>query len=96
MSLFLSSMIFAIPFPIVLHCFLFNVLAVLCLQLLYRYAILSLYSKVTAYSCGTGDGSFLFNVLRGVKTGCPLSSVLFILCINPFRDAFGWLSDNPA
>ena len=62
---------------------------------MYRYAILSLYSKVTAYSCGTGDGSFLFNVLCGVKTGCPMSSVLFILCIDPFMDLFNWLSDNP-
>ena len=65
-------------FRIVLHSFLFNVLAVLCIPIIDRIAILSIYLKIIAYSSGLGDGSFLFNVLCGVKTGCPLSSVLFI------------------
>ena len=34
-----------------------------------------LYTSVFAYSSGVGDGSFLFQVLDGVKTGCPLSSI---------------------
>ena len=75
-------------FPIVLHCFLFDVLAVLCVPMPQRNAIMSLYSRITAYSSGIGDGSFLFNVFYGVKTGCPLSSVLFRLCINPFIGVF--------
>lgn len=48
-----------------------------------------------SYSSGIGDGSFLLNVLCGVEAGCPLSSVLFVLCIHPFIDVFNWLSDNP-
>ena len=86
---------FCNAFPTVLHCFLFNVLVVLCVPLPYRNAIMSLYTKITAYSSGVGDGSFLFNVLCGVKTGCPLSSILFILCVNPFIFVFNWMSDNP-
>ena len=60
-------------------CFLFGVLAALCVPLLYRTAVLSLYIQIAAYSFGIGDGSFLFNVPCGVKTGCPLSSVLSIV-----------------
>ena len=74
--------------PLVLHSFLFLVLAVLCVPMLYRNAIMSMYTRITAYSSGIGDGSFLFNVLCGVKAGCPLSSILSILCINPFIDVF--------
>ena len=54
-----------------------------------------LYSKIFAYSSGCGDGSFLFEILGGVKTGCPLSSILFLLGVNPFIDLFLWLSDGP-
>ena len=36
-----------------------------------------------------------FDVLGGVKTGCPLSSILFLLCINPFVYLFDKLSDAP-
>ena len=57
--------------------------------------IKSLYTNITAYSSGIGDGSFLFEVLGGVKTGCPMSSVLFILCINPFVHLCVFLSDKP-
>ena len=34
-------------------------------------------------------------MLHGVKTGCPLSSLLFLLCVNPFIDIINELSDNP-
>ena len=37
----------------------------------------------------------MFQVLCGVKTGCPLSSILFLLGVNPFVDLFLWLSDGP-
>ena len=34
-------------------------------------------------------------MLGGVRTGCPLSSILFVLCVNPFIHLFLCLSDNP-
>ena len=86
---------FCDAFRIVWHSFLFNVLAVLCVPMLHRKAIMNMCSRITAYSSGIGAGSFLFDVLCGVKTGCPLNSVLFILCISPFVNVCNWLSDNP-
>ena len=47
------------------------------------------------FSAGCGDGSFIFEVLERVKTGCPLSSVLSSLCVNPFIDFVIRLSDEP-
>ena len=59
------------------------------------------------YSCGSGGSlgvlrdargradSYLFQVEKGVKTGCPLSSILFLLAINPFVHLLQWLSDSP-
>ena len=43
-----------------------------------------MYTSIKAYPSGCGDGSFLFEVFGGVRTGCPLSSILFLLCCNPF------------
>jgi len=86
---------FCNAFPSLLHEWIFLVLEVLQVPTLIRKVILSLYTCITAYSSGVGDGSFLFRVLGGVRTGCPLSSVLFILCINPFVHLFVMLSDNP-
>ena len=60
-----------------------------------RNVVWWLYTDVTAYSCGTGDGSFLFRVLGGVKTGCPFSSLLFLLGLNPIVDLFLLLCDGP-
>ena len=48
-----------------------------------------------AFSSGTGEGSVLFCVQAGVKTGCPLSSLLFLLGVNPVIDLFLRLSDGP-
>ena len=50
--------------------------------------MLALYTPISAYSSGVGDGSVLFWVLGGVRTGCPLSSVLFMLCLSPFVASF--------
>ena len=55
---------------------------------------MSLYINNTAYSSGIGHGSFLFNILCGVKPGYPLSAVLCTFCVNPFIHVFNWLSDN--
>jgi len=86
---------FCNAFPTVLHEWLHLVLEALEVPYRIRLLVISLYSLITAYSSGVGDGSFLFNVLGGVRTGCPLSSILFILCINPFIYLFQRLSDDP-
>ena len=54
-----------------------------------------LYIDIQAFSAGCGDGTFLFEVFGGVRTGCPLSSILFFLCCDPFIDVVLWLSDGP-
>ena len=55
--------------------------------------MIPLHTSILAFSCGTGDGSFLFQVFGGVRTGFPLSALLFLLCINPFVHLFHMLSD---
>ncbi len=54
-----------------------------------------MYTDIAAYSSGIGDCEFLFNLLGGVKTGCPLSSMLFLLGVNPIVFLFLLLSDTP-
>ena len=55
-----------------------------------------MYKDVQAYSSGVGDNTYLFEVLCGVKTGDPLSSLLFLLAINPFLELFMRHSDGPS
>ena len=86
---------FCNAFPTLLHEWLFLLLKVLQLPEQYWWIIWWFYQNVTAYSSGTGDGSFLFRVQAGVKTGCPLSSLLFLLGVNPVIDLFLRLSDGP-
>ncbi len=86
---------FCNAFPTLLHDWLFMILIVIGVPPEYRTAILAMYTKVGAYSSGIGTSSFLFYILGGVKTGCPLSSLLFFLGINPFVFLFSWLSDGP-
>ena len=54
-----------------------------------------MYTFIIAFSAGCGNGKFLFEVLCGVRTGCPLSSILFLLCVNPFIDIILLISDGP-
>ena len=54
-----------------------------------------LYSSMKVFSSGCGDGSFLFEICGGVRTGCPLSSILFLLCCNPFIDLVLRFCDGP-
>ena len=61
----------------------------------YFESIKCLYTPITAYSSGIGDGSFSFEVFGGVRTGCPLSSILFLLCCNPFIFLMNLISDGP-
>ena len=86
---------FCNAFPTMLHEWLFLVLRALEVPESYRWVVWWLYTSITAFSSGAGDGSFLFNVLAGVKTGCPLSSIAFLLGINPIVDLFLFLSDGP-
>ena len=51
--------------------------------------------NASAYSCGIGTNGFLFRILAGVRTGCPLSATLFVLSLNPFLELINWLSDGP-
>ena len=66
---------FCNAFPTLLHEWLFLVLEAYQVPIDLRNLIFNLYTRISAYSAGTGDGSFLFYVLCGVKTGCPLSSI---------------------
>ena len=77
---------FCNAFPTVLHEWMWLFLETIKLpKVLYRL-IKCLYLSIQAFSAGCGDGSFLFEVDGGMKTGCPLSSLLFLLCVNPFVD----------
>ena len=87
---------FANAFPSLCHQWVFKVLNTLGIPVFYIKCIENLYRHINAFSSGVGTESFLFKVERGVKTGCPLSSVLFLLAINPFVFLFQWLSDGPS
>ena len=86
---------FCNAFPTLLHKWIFLVLKALKLPEKFICVIWWLYTDVTAYSSGVGDGSFLFDILGGAKTGCPASSVLFLLAVNPIVDLFLLLCDGP-
>ena len=86
---------FCNAFPTLVHEYLFLVLIMYCLPESYRFVIASLYTRISVFSSGIGNGKFLFYVFCGVKTGCPLSSILFLLCVNPIIDLFRLLSDSP-
>ena len=86
---------FCNAFPTLLHEWLFLVLIGLQAPIEFRWVIWWMYSLVSAFSSGTGDGSLLFFILGGVKTGCPASSILFLLGINPIVDMFILICDGP-
>jgi len=71
------------------------VLKALGLPQTYIWVLWWLYSDITAYSSGAGDGTFLFDIRGGAKTGCPASSILFLLAVNPIVDMFLLLCDGP-
>ena len=83
-------------FPSVAHVWLFSVLR--CLGVLKFLLNIShnLYTNSMAYSAGLGTGELLFQVLAGVRTGCPLSATLFVLVFNPILDLLIFLSDGLA
>ena len=57
--------------------------------------VLHLYADCVAHSCEIGTGDFLFYVLAGVRTGCPLSANLFLLGFNHFVFLINHMSDGP-
>ena len=82
-------------FPTLVHQWLFLVLKYLRLPRWLWLGIYWMYKDVGAYSSGIGNNAYLFDVLCGVKTGDPLSSLLFLLAINPFLDLFERHCDVP-
>ena len=86
---------FCNAFPTLLHEWLFYVLKAIRCPKSYRNVIQAMYTRIMAFSSGIGECAFLFFVLGGVKTGCPLSSMLFLLGVNPIIHLFIWLSDGP-
>ena len=86
---------FCNAFPTLVREWLFLVLTGLGIPEAYFNVIWWLYQQIQAFSSGAGNGSFLFDMLCGVKTGCPLSSICFVLGINPIVELFAWLSDGP-
>ena len=53
-------------------------------------------TSIKAYFSGIGDCSFLFEVSGGVKTGCPLSSILCLLCCSRFIYLMMRICDGPS
>ena len=86
---------FCNAFPTLLHEWMWLVLNVLRIPKPILKVIGCLYISITAYPSGIGDGSFLFEVFAGVRTGCPLSSILFLLCCNPCIFLMNLISDGP-
>jgi len=86
---------FCNAFPTIIHEWLFLVLRTIGLPTPFLQAFKWLYTDVSAYSSGIGDNTYLFPVLGGVKTGCPASSILFPLGLNPIVDLFTMLCEGP-
>ena len=70
---------FCNAFPTLLHEWMWLVLNVSRVPKPILKVIECLYTSIKAYSSGCGDGSFLFQVFGGVRTGCPLSSFFVVL-----------------
>ena len=71
---------FCNAFATVLHEWMWLVLNVLRIPKPLLKVIKCLYTSISAYSSGIGDGSFLFGVFGGVRTGCPLSALFCFCC----------------
>ena len=50
--------------------------------------------RAAVYPIVTGNTNCLIPVTRGVKQGCPLSPLLFVLCYDPLLEALGQITDS--
>ena len=77
---------FATAFASIAHEFIFLVLRFANAPDWFINFVRSLYSFNHTFQM-TADGKhLLFNIMCGVLQGCPLSSTLFVMCINPFLE----------
>ena len=77
---------FCSAFPSMDHGFLFQVLEGAKFPCGFRNLVKAFYTNNATYGRQDGQFRFLFNVMRGVLQGCPLSSTLFIIAVNPFLE----------
>ena len=86
---------FCNAFPTLLHEWMWLVSNVLRIHSPIFKVIECLCTSIRAYSSGCGDGSFLFEVFGGVRTGCPFNSISFLLCCNLFIHLMIRTCDGP-
>ena len=75
-------------FPSIIHGWIFAVLAARTFPSTIQHFVKQLYSFNAAYGCCNGTLVFLFWILSGVLQGCPLSSILFNISLDPFLECF--------
>ena len=78
----------AAAYPSLAQAWLAAVLKKLDILPAFRATVAAVSAFVPAYTVITGIPSFAFWVLGGVQQGCPLSTPLFTLAMNPFLRAF--------
>ena len=83
-------------FPSVIHRWLFLILRRIGLPLGAINIGVLMYSMVMGFGRGDqGITVFLFMILSGVLQGCPLSGSFFVLCLDPFLQAFDCVIVQP-
>ena len=74
-------------FPSLLQDFLWLCLAAIGFPVFIINAIKQLYVRNRHYWRFGGECRFVFTVMSGVKQGCPLSALLFVIAVDPFLRA---------
>ncbi len=75
---------FAAAFPSRIHEWVWKVLTAMTILRGFINVAMALYHGCSATASTGGSRAALFWVLSGVLQGCPLSGMLFALCMNPF------------
>ena len=70
-------------FDLVSHEYLFNVLRAFVASEKFVSWIALLYTDISSSVLVNGFISVSFSVLRSIRQGCPLSALLYVLCIEP-------------
>jgi hypothetical protein len=78
-------------YPSVALSWLVTVLCHMQLPCVYIFAILAMYNDCVHHICIKGRIFSSFTMSCGVKQGCPMSSVLFALCLDPWIRYVCWL-----